>query len=306
MQQEQQQPATLPSQPHPTLEPQAKREQARSHSQEQTLLPAALITPNSLRNTDTISLRSLSTQAVLGPDSWARQKPQPLLISLYLTIDTTPAARSDNIAQTFNYSLMAKDVLGKISGKEFMSIDHLTSDLGSLADNWPGETLRIVARAPKALLRTTEGLERELCLQRREHKTAGEGKQLVWHVLRHEWGISGLRISCIIGVNEHERVEKQDVLVRIRAMGERDKEEYGAQIREGGEMWRRRVRGICDAVESSSFQTLEALAAHVARYCLEYFPFPQVTVGIEKPSALAFVEGAGVEITRDRRSLSVR
>lgn len=34
---------------------------------------------------------------------------------------------------------------------------------------------------------------------------------------------------------------------------------------------------------------------------LESFPVPQVTVRIEKPSALTFVHGAGVEIIRDRR-----
>ena len=116
--------------------------------------------------------------------------------------------------------------------------------------------------------------------------------------------MGGLRVACIIGVNEHERVEKQDVVVRIRAMGEREKEDYGAQLREGGEMWRRLVRGVYSVVEPSSFKTLEALAAHLARYCLESFPFPQITVGIEKPSALTFVEGAGVEITRDRPWLS--
>lgn len=56
-------------------------------------------------------------------------------------------------------------------------------------------------------------------------------------------------------------------------------------------------------VEKSSFQTLEALAALIARTCLEGFPIPQITVYVEKPSALTPVEGAGVEITRDRRWL---
>ena len=56
-------------------------------------------------------------------------------------------------------------------------------------------------------------------------------------------------------------------------------------------------------VESSKFETLEALAALIARTCLEDFPIPQITVLVEKPSALTFVEGAGVEITRDRSFL---
>ena len=56
-------------------------------------------------------------------------------------------------------------------------------------------------------------------------------------------------------------------------------------------------------MEPSSFQTLEALAALVAGTCLKNCSMPQVTVSIEKPSAMTFVEGAGVEITRDRSFL---
>lgn len=275
--------------------------------------PATSTEPASLQHTDTISLRSLSTQAILGPDSWARPKPQPLLISIYLSTDTTSAAQTDNIAQTFSYGVMAKDVLSTVSNHAFTSIDHLTNDLATLAEQWPGETLRIVARAPKALLRTIEGLEREVCLQRRPlpqeedtTATAEDGKRRrrlsVWDVQQHSWTIRGLRIACIIGVNEHERLEKQDVVIRIRAMGQQreGEDDYGAQIREGPEMWRRLVRGVCEAVEPTGFLTLEALAALVARFCLQGFPFPRVTVGVEKPSAVTFVEGAGVEITRDR------
>ena len=61
---------------------------------------------------------------------------------------------------------------------------------------------------------------------------------------------------------------------------------------------------IHQVTEPSTFQTLEALAALIARTCLADFPdIPQITVSIEKPSALTFVEGAGVEITRDRSFL---
>lgn len=67
-----------------------------------------------------------------------------------------------------------------------------------------------------------------------------------------------------------------------------------------------RLKYSVQVVEPSNFQTLEALAALVARICLESFPMPQVTVSIDKPNALTFVDGAGVEIMRDRRWLSMR
>ena len=53
-------------------------------------------------------------------------------------------------------------------------------------------------------------------------------------------------------------------------------------------------------MERSSFETLEALATLVSRTILYEFTFPEVTVSVEKPSALVFVEASGVEITRSR------
>lgn len=54
-------------------------------------------------------------------------------------------------------------------------------------------------------------------------------------------------------------------------------------------------------VEVSSFETLEALSTLIAKTALEGFPIPEITVSVEKPSALIFVDGAGVQIVRDRR-----
>lgn len=59
-------------------------------------------------------------------------------------------------------------------------------------------------------------------------------------------------------------------------------------------------------VEYSSFETLEALAARIAKTALDSFPVDEITVSVEKPSALTFVEGAGVEITRRKPSYADR
>lgn len=55
-------------------------------------------------------------------------------------------------------------------------------------------------------------------------------------------------------------------------------------------------------MEYSSFETLEALAARIAKTALDGFPVQEITVSVEKPSALTFVEGAGVEVTRRKES----
>ncbi len=53
-------------------------------------------------------------------------------------------------------------------------------------------------------------------------------------------------------------------------------------------------------MEGSAYETLEALATFIARILCMDFKVGLVTVSVEKPSALPSVDGAGVEITRDR------
>lgn len=290
-----------------------------------------LVAPDSLRHSsampsappprhlDTIHLRNLQLSAVIGPDAWNRpDKLQPIVLSLQLQIDTTSAPNTDDIKNTFSYGQICKDVTAKLDGKTFVSIDHLTSDLAGLADNWPGETLKLQALAPKGMLRVEGGFGREFLLGRVETKTHG-WKTLNWHVGKHEWVVKGLKLACIIGVNPHERLEKQNLSVDLRLLGEDEVADYTLQSQGGFDTWRRLLKRICEVspfpspvpstvanasvqvVEASNFETLEALATLIAKTALEGFPIPQVTVYVEKPSALTFVDGAGVEIIRDRR-----
>ncbi|MCJ1349533.1 trifunctional dihydropteroate synthetase [Peltigera leucophlebia] len=268
-----------------------------------SLVPSSAMPPagSAYRHLDTIYLHNLELSVVFGPDAWNRpDRPQPIILSLQLQIDNTSAGNVDDIRNTFSYSQICKDVMAKLDSKTFMSIDHLTSELAGLADNWPGEALKMQAMAPKAMLRVEGGFGREFSLKRIETKTHGF-KTLNWHVGSHEWVIKGLKLACIIGVNHHEQLEKQNISIDIRIQGEAEVADYSLQIKGGFETWRQLVKRTCDVVEPSTFQTLEALAALIAKTALESFPVPQITVRIEKPSAITFAQGAGVEITRDRR-----
>lgn len=57
---------------------------------------------------------------------------------------------------------------------------------------------------------------------------------------------------------------------------------------------------LLQKVEETSFQTVEALATFVARIVTVDFGNERVTVRVEKPSALTFVQRSGVEITRSQ------
>ena len=42
------------------------------------------------------------------------------------------------------------------------------------------------------------------------------GRGMAWTVFKHEYIIPSLNLACVIGLNEHERLEKQDVRFRVR------------------------------------------------------------------------------------------
>ena len=192
---------------------------------------------------DTISLRELHTTAIIGPDAWNRSgKVQPVVLSLSLNLDTSSAGASDDVNGTFSYGQMCKDVVAKVGGGVFHTIHHLTSEIADLANTWPGETLKITAMAPKALLRVDGGFGRDITLRRSVH---GQ-RTSPWDVISHEWFIRGLNIACVIGVNEHERLEKQMVNIGLKMKGETDQEQYKNRMWGEDEMWRSLVRQVCE------------------------------------------------------------
>lgn len=111
--------------------------------------------------------------------------------------------------------------------------------------------------------------------------------------------IKDLMARCIIGVNEDERREKQDVIINIavgadmRAAGKSDRFEDAVD-------YRSMKKKVIAMVEGSKFFLIESLAERIAEICLENPKVEEVTVSVEKPAALRFARSVGVEITRGR------
>ena len=199
-----------------------------------------------LRNLDTIYLRDLKISAVIGPDAWNRPgKVQPITMSLQLQLDISDATASDDITHTFSYGLICKDVTAKIDGKIFVSLNQLVVAVADLASNWPGEILNIQAYAPKGLLRVDGGYGREVLLRRVEVIDQCF-RHLQWRVDTLGWTIKGLKLACIIGVNPHERLEKQTVNIDLKIPGEM--EDPDVDFKTGGTFaaWRNLVTRICE------------------------------------------------------------
>jgi len=111
--------------------------------------------------------------------------------------------------------------------------------------------------------------------------------------------IRDLAIRCIVGVDEYERREKQDILVHLtmhtdlRKAGRTDALEDTVD-------YRAIKKRILRLVEESRFRLIEALAQSIAEECLRDERVEQVVVVVEKPGALRFARTAGVEIVRSR------
>lgn len=109
--------------------------------------------------------------------------------------------------------------------------------------------------------------------------------------------IRDLLVRGIIGVNEWERQARQDILINItlytdlRSAGQSDEIAHTVN-------YRTITKEIIGHVESSQRFTVEALAADVARICLQAPGVARARVRVEKPGALRFSRSVGVEIER--------
>ena len=199
-----------------------------------------------LRQLDTIYLRGLQISAVTGPDAWNRPgKAQPITLSLQLQLDSSNASASDELAHTFSYGHICKDIATNLDGKTFSNLNQLVVGIADLANNWPGEVLSIQAVAPKGLLRVKGGLGREVLLRRVEVIDTGF-RHLQWRVDTLGWFIKGLKLACIIGVNPHERLEKQNISIDLKLPGEVVRPD--ADLYNGGKFdnWRDVVKRVCE------------------------------------------------------------
>ena len=111
--------------------------------------------------------------------------------------------------------------------------------------------------------------------------------------------IKDLLLRCVVGVNDEERRDKQDVIINITLYVDLAVPCRSDRIEETVDYKaiKKRVIGM---IESSSFFLVEALAEAIAAICLESVMVEAVDVSVEKPGALRFARSVGVEITRRR------
>jgi FolB domain-containing protein len=111
--------------------------------------------------------------------------------------------------------------------------------------------------------------------------------------------IKDLVARGIIGVNDSEREKPQEILINIVLMADLHKAGESDDITDTVNYRTVSKKAIAHAETAQRF-TVEALAADIARICLEEPAVLQVRVRIEKPGAVRFAKSVGVEIERSR------
>ena len=111
--------------------------------------------------------------------------------------------------------------------------------------------------------------------------------------------IRDLLVRGVIGLNEWERKQKQDILINLTVFS--DLRRAGATDNVANTLnYRSITKAVIALVESSSFFLVEALATEIARLAIVEFGVLRVVVRVEKPGALRFASSVGVEIDRSK------
>jgi dihydroneopterin aldolase/D-erythro-7,8-dihydroneopterin triphosphate epimerase len=111
--------------------------------------------------------------------------------------------------------------------------------------------------------------------------------------------IKDLLIRAIIGINDDERENRQDVVINMalstdaRAAGRSDDISDAVN-------YRTLTKQVIALVERSRFFLVEKMAEEIAALCLDDERVSKVVVSVEKPGALRFARSVGVTIERSR------
>ena len=176
---------------------------------------------------DSIYLGNYRYDAVVGLDCWGRKKAQQIITSIRITFDVTIAGQTDDIGQTLNYGQVAKALAKSVKDREeYGGFAELNEELVHAVQCMKQVQVHVKSIAPKGLLRGGFGCE----------SWYGLGQQEVVTVF------DSLRLWLIVGVNDHERLAKQLVMVNLRI-----KENAAASDSEYSRSIVERAMNVCQA-----------------------------------------------------------
>jgi len=111
--------------------------------------------------------------------------------------------------------------------------------------------------------------------------------------------IKNLKARGIIGINEEERRNLQDILINITISADTQPAWESDDIKDCVN-YRSVAKNALKIAETAQRLTVEALANDIAAMVLEFDLVRSVVVRVEKPGAVRFADSVGVEIERTK------
>jgi len=81
---------------------------------------------------NSVYIKGLRAQAVIGVYDWERLIRQPLVMDLEMASDTTRAAASDAIADALDYAAISQQVIALVEGSEFQLLESLADAIATM------------------------------------------------------------------------------------------------------------------------------------------------------------------------------
>ena len=111
--------------------------------------------------------------------------------------------------------------------------------------------------------------------------------------------ITDLLARGIIGINDWEREQPQDILINITVLTDTRRAAESDDIADCVD-YRALAKRVRQHAESAKRLTVEALANDLSKICLEQPQVQMAIVRVEKPGAVRFAASVGVEVERSR------
>jgi len=111
--------------------------------------------------------------------------------------------------------------------------------------------------------------------------------------------IKNLRLRAIIGVNEWERLSRQELVVNIEAEMDGTKAALTDDINDAVD-YSALQRNLATKVEASQFFLLEKLADFILNIVMEDSRIVRAMVEVDKPHALPFADSVSISVSSQR------
>ncbi|KAJ9073682.1 trifunctional dihydropteroate synthetase [Entomophthora muscae] len=254
---------------------------------------------------DKLIVRGLSTRSFVGGNHWNQPKLQPITLDLTFFTSIEACGTTDQLDHSVSYSdLASKAIVISEKGIHSSDLELANKICSALLLTYHGQKVTVCIHKPSGLLHV-ESCGIEVTRTRANMISFVTSPDVDEYTLSEPASylendrvfIEKLRISAIIGIHPWERAAKQAINFYMTLNpGARI---YIQSANRCPKDSREVVEAISKMIETSDFQTVEALATSISRVVIVSCGHPKITVRVEKPSALGFAEGAAAEISRD-------